>query len=258
MLSFRLYNNAFNLDYLLFAFGGTMASYNFHWFLSHHKDPAKPRGNWSLESRNLHIVLFITGILIAAFAFFRLWHWWGWLVSTAFFTFLYSAPMIPHPFFRSLKKVAIAKTAFLAFAWTHITVNLPLIFTVSDWERSHYLFSLNRFFFIFSICILFDYRDRESDAREGIRSMVTQLDERGVDILFWCSQILVLITSISLSGTDLLFFSILIFPSIILALRYSVYKKSTSDYTYYFILDGLMAASAVFILLLDGSGRFFL
>jgi hypothetical protein len=39
--------------------------------------------------------------------------------STAFITFLYSAPKVPYQIFGWLKKIAIGKTIFLAFAWTH-------------------------------------------------------------------------------------------------------------------------------------------
>ena len=90
--------------------------------------------------------------------------------------------------FHLLRKVAIGKTIYLSFVWMYVTSLLPILLdgriTVAG-----ILFCCSRFFLIYAICILFDYRDRENDKREGIRSMITYFGEQGVDRLFHGSLI---------------------------------------------------------------------
>ncbi len=176
---------------------------------------------------------------------------WGWLIVTAVFTFLYSAPKLPVKPFGHLKKIAIGKTIFLAFAWTHITSILPAIFSETEWNASLELFAVNRFFLIYPICILFDYRDRNEDAKEGIRSMITHLSERGIDILFWGSLIVFIITNVLLYIYFISFFEsiVLLIPAVILILLYNISKTNISDYLFYFILDGLMMLSGLLFLI---------
>jgi hypothetical protein len=117
-------------------------------------------------------------------------HQWEWLLATAFITFLYSAPKIPFPPFNHLKKIAVGKTIFLSLVWTHTTAILPLVLSNVHWQDQHFLFVINRFFLIYPICILFDYRDREEDKREGIKSMITHFSEKGIKALFYSSLLI--------------------------------------------------------------------
>jgi 4-hydroxybenzoate polyprenyltransferase len=175
---------------------------------------------------------------------------WLWLGVTAFLTFLYSAPKIEHPLFISLRRIAIGKTIFLAFAWTHVTVILPLLITATEFEASQAWFVVNRFFFLYAICIVFDRRDLESDRAAGIKSLVTFFSPSGVDRLFWFSIVVAAITSIVLIRSFTLGdVVILLVPVCLMGLLYNYSKRSTSDYLYYFLLDGLMALSAAILIL---------
>ena len=80
-------------------------------------------------------------------------------------------------------KVAVGKTVFLAFVWMWVTAMLPFILGHGEWTTGVILFFISRFFFIYAICIMFDYRDRESDRAEGIRSMITYFSEAGCVVL---------------------------------------------------------------------------
>ena len=234
-----------------FVFSGSVCSYNFHWYLTPpHVAGQSEKLSWSLSNKSIHLVLFIAGLVGAGICALLLLEHWFWLGITAFFTFLYSAPKIPHPFFSFLKKIALGKTIFLAFAWTHVTVTLPLLISFSELQPAHICFVVNRFFYLYAICILFDYRDVEEDKKAGIRSMITYLNEKGIDILFWGSMIVCGITSLILvqfmSSIAVL---LLILPAVALALLYYPSKKNFSDYHYYFVLDGLMMISAPLLLL---------
>ncbi len=105
-------------------------------------------------------------------------------------TFLYSAPKVPHATFRWLKKIAIGKTIFLAFVWMYVTTLLP--FLIADASKQGWmeavLLSIYRFFLVYAICILFDHRDREEDRAEGIRSLITSLEEPHLDKLYYASS----------------------------------------------------------------------
>lgn len=235
-----------------FVFFGTVCSYNFHWYLT----PPNVGGPtekviWNIKNKHIHLGLFFLGLLGAGiFSLLLLKHWF-WLAVTAFVTFLYSAPKIPHPLFFHLRKIAVGKTIFLAFAWAHVTALLPLVVHHTHLSDAEIWFVVNRFFFIYAICILFDYRDRESDKKDQIRSLITFLNEPGIDIIFWGS-ILVFFTTLALLTPYFSFLVLLALslPGVLLCLLYYTSKKNASDYLYYFVLDGLMMLSAPMVVLL--------
>ncbi len=246
-----LFHLQFPLALYAFVFSGSVCSYNFHWYLTP-PDIAAPTGKlrWNVSNRKLHLVLFMIGLLGAAITSILLIEHWLWLGMTAFFTFLYSAPLINYPLTIWLRKIAVGKTIFLAFAWTHVTTLLPLLIGVENFSAVHLVFVLNRLFFIYAICIVFDRRDVESDRKAGIKSLITYLNAKGVDRLFWASLLTVLITSaLLINWFDLIDLIILIIPALIMGLLYEHSKKDTSDYLYYFLLDGLMALSAPILIL---------
>lgn len=250
--AFLLFGVQFPLSLYGFVFFGSVCSYNFHWYLTPPDIPGNSKKQqWNLANRPLHLVLFLVGLTGAATCSILLLSHWYWLGVTAFLTFLYSAPMIPLSPFRWLRKIALAKTIYLAFAWAHITASLPLLVVQDGLSAQQGLYLVNRFFFIYAICIVFDRRDVESDRQAGIRSLITWLDEKGVDRLFWLSQLLVLATTVLLTRwIPVMEVILLLTPALVMSLLYNSSKKSRSDYLYYFLLDGLMALSAPCLILL--------
>ncbi len=236
---------------LLFVFFGSVCSYNFHWYLTPPNiTEASYKLRWNISNHQLHGALFLSGLIGSGITTFLLLQHWLWLGVTAFLTFLYSAPKIPHPLFIRLRKIAIGKTLFLAIAWAHITAFLPVVIFVKQIEAQHLWFALNRFFFIYAICIVFDRRDVESDRKAGIKSLITFLSPKGIDTLFWAVIVMTIITAIILvqwfTVTDVVLLTI---PALIMGLLYEPSKKNVSDYLYYFLLDGLMALSAPILIL---------
>ncbi|MGZ8525897.1 MAG: hypothetical protein ACXWV1_15805, partial [Chitinophagaceae bacterium] len=127
-----------NNDFLFFVLFSTICSYSFHWWLTPPQDmpvlvsdksPASEtaRLKWMEKFRNVHLIFLVAGAAGAGIYFFKLLPYWPWLMLSAFITFLYSAPKIPHPWFRSLRNVALGKTIFLALVWMNVTTLLPLI-----------------------------------------------------------------------------------------------------------------------------------
>ncbi len=233
-----------------FVFFSTVCSYNFHWYLTTHSATGSERLQWASKHKSLHLQLSLLGGIASAISFVFIWQFWFWIGIGAFITFLYTAPKIPGKFFAGLRQIALGKTLFLALAWTYITTVLPLKVSGAEWLAKFAWFTAGRFFLIYCICILFDYRDREDDKADGIRSMITWFDEKGIDRLFTLSMILfvfcnlpILKTGISLTGL-----MVLLIPGLVLSFLYRYAKLHFSDYLYYFILDGLMMLSAILML----------
>ena len=136
--------------------------------------------------------------------------------------------------------------------WMYVTTILPFVVSKGTWRGDVYLFIVSRFFMIYAICILFDYRDREEDKVKGIRSLITYLSEQGIKNLFLFSILIFTAATVCL-----LFYHygqltvyILLLPGVITALLYNYARKKFSDMFYYFVLDGLIALSSLLTLLI--------
>lgn len=237
-------------DFTRFVFFSTLCSYNFHYYFTTQSVLQSDRIRWMQRNRYVMMILFIAGLGGAVYYFFKLSEWWAWLLPAAAATFLYSAPLLPHPVFRQLRKVAIGKTIFLAFTWMYVTVVLPLIVHNTSWDNSFIVYAAGRFFFIYCICILFDYRDRADDKAKGVRSLITFLSETNIHRLFIFSFVLYMGFSLSLLyyGLSVAFITILLIPGLPLVILYPIAKRKFSDLLYYVVLDGMLALPALLML----------
>ena len=236
--------------YFWFVFFSTICSYNFHWWLTPGELSPVKRLQWITFQPAMQWVLMGISAIASAFFFFKLWEHAHWLMLGALLTFLYSAPKLPVKASNVLKKIAIGKTIYLSFVWTYVTAVLPLLIDGHYWDKSDLLFVASRFFLIYAICIVFDFRDREQDRREGIRSMITYFNERGVDIVFYLSLLFFFIATGLLIAFDFSIASVIIlaFPGLLVWVLYPYSKKSASAYLYFFVLDGLMMLSSLMML----------
>lgn len=233
-----------------FVFFSTICSYNFHWWLTPDDTSPSYRVEWTQRNKPLHFILYLVGATGAVIYFFALSRYWLALCLGALLTFLYSAPKLPQPIFAGLKRIAVGKTVFLALVWTYVTSMLPLIVAHTPWTGAATLYAINRFGLIYAICIIFDYRDRADDRAQGIKSLITLLNESGVDTVFWLALVISVVTGAWLSLWHFPVFTLilLMIPAVIVAGLYRVSKKSSSDYLFYFILDGLMMFSGLLML----------
>jgi 4-hydroxybenzoate polyprenyltransferase len=234
-----------------FIFFSTVCSYSFHWYLASVSSADQARFTWVNEYRKVYILLFFVGLTGAALFLYDMVYWWPWLLVPVIMTFLYSAPKIPLPLFRALRKVALGKTIFLAFVWMYVTTVLPVVVSDRPWSNDFFLFVIYRFFYIYAICIIFDYRDREDDKRSGVKSLITYLPDKAITAIFYLSLVIGSVCAILLAGYGISIINVvlLIIPGIITLLIYERAKKNFSELLYYFVLDGLMALSAVLMLI---------
>ena len=243
LLNLKYNHNA----YLLFVFFSTIYSYNFHWFLTPNAVGENDRSVWTQQHKYFHVAFFLSGLLGSAWHFFYFIDSWMWMLAPIMLTFLYSAPKLPHKTFGLLKKIAVGKTLYLAFVWTYVTAILPVVLNQESVKRADLIFCASRFFLIYGICILFDYRDRENDRREGIKSMITYFSESGINAIFTISLVAFFAVTAFLYFFEFSLLTVfcLIIPGIIVMLLFNYAKRNFSDYLYYFVLDGLMMLSSV-------------
>ncbi len=235
-------------SYYFFVFFSTICSYNLHWYLTPYAENEMIRIRWMHQHKLLHLILSVVGLVFSLWYFIQLNKYWLWIGIAGLLAFLYTAPKFPISFLRQLRKIAVGKTIYLAFVWLYVTSCLPLIIAEKSWTSTDVLFCISRFFLIYPVCILFDYRDRRSDKIEGIRSMITYLNEQGINALFYSSVAVFLFSTCALfyAGFKLDTTLLLLMPGAILIFLYGTAKQNFSDYLYYFILDGLMMFSALF------------
>ncbi len=234
-----------------FVFFSTICSYNFHWYLTPRSASPSRRVQWTHRHKIAHFILSMTGAVGAIVYFAYLFPYFRALSVAVLLTFLYSAPKLPQKPFRRLQRIAIGKTFFLASVWVYVTTVLPVIVKNIPWNASFTLFTAGRFFFVYSICIMFDYKDREDDRAQGIRSLITILDERGIDRLFSLSLALFAGCSIALTWYHYPAFYILLLliPGILAAVVYRKAKRDFSDDLYYIAIDGLLMFSGLLMLI---------
>ncbi len=246
-------DNQHNLYFLLFVFSATLCSYSFHWWLTPLlPDAAGERATWTMKNKQAYPALLGISSIAAIVTAMFLFNHWHWLFIAAFITFLYSAPKIPFPLFASLKKIAIGKTIFLAMVWTFVTAGLPLLINNSNWNAPFIYFFIGRFFVIYAICIIFDYRDKDYDKSTGIRSLITWLSTGKIRKLFFITILFHLLATVMLFCYAFPIYVpvLLLLPAIFTASLYSFATRHFSDRLYYFILDGLMALPAFLFFLL--------
>lgn len=249
-------NHFFELRYntrifYLFVFCATLCSYNFHWYLTPFVPSDSPRIAWNHAHRRLLLGIYIVMLIASAILALRLIDNWLPLSIGVLATFLYTAPKIPHKYFSLLSKIAVGKTLFLTFVWMYVTTALPILISDAEWTTAHTLFCASRFFLIYAICILFDYRDREADRLQGVKSMITWMSEKNILLIFLASLVLFVISTVALGKQYFSAFSIilLLMPGGIVLGLYNYARKHFGDYLYYFILDGLMMFSSLLTLL---------
>lgn len=237
--------------FYLFVFCATVCSYNFHWYLTPLVPSASPRIAWNHRYRKLLLGIYIVTLLLSLYFAWQLSAHWLPLSIGVFATFLYSAPKIPHKYFSLLSKIAIGKTLFLTFVWMYVTTALPVLVADATWTTAHTLFCISRFCLIYAICILFDYRDREEDRVQGVKSMITWMSEKKILLVFLISLALFVISTVALYGASFSIFTIilLLIPGAIVLGLYNYARKHFTDYLYYFVLDGLMMFSSLLTLL---------
>ena len=249
--TFVFFSLPVNNSLLVFIVSGTLCSYSFHWFLPSGHPVKSPREKWSIANKPILIILALIGFAGAVYSFLSLELYSSLIIPILLLTFLYSAGKIPFGPFQYMRKYFIGKTIYLAMVWTLVTVYLPLITSPGVWNEANTFFMLNRFFLLLAICILFDLRDKDADAAQGIKSLITILSRSYIKYLFFAGLLLSVLFGLPLLNTiaDSTGIIILLLPSLITAISYSYSIKTRSELWFYFFLDGIMMLSGFLYIL---------
>lgn len=245
--TFKVFSIKLNAALLLFAASGTLCSYSFHWLLPSTHTELSSREKWSLKNRSLLFVLFFIGAAGSFYSILPLMKNINALIPMIILTFLYSSGKLPRGPFIFFRKYFIGKTIYLALMWSLVTVYLPVAVSNLPWSISHTFFLINRFFFLFAICILFDLRDKDADTMQGIKSFITILPLNRIKYLYYSSIIISMITGLYLfvQGFSAVNMIVLLLPVFLLVFVYNYSSKTRSELWFYFVLDGFMMLSGI-------------
>lgn len=257
--TFAVFNSPVSYTLLGFVFFASISSYSFHSYLPTTEKEYSEKVKWVLTHRTYLLTSLLIGALGSAIFLFYLKQDIKLILTLVLFTVLYSSPKIKFEKFTFFKQFGTAKTLYLAAIWTLVTVSLPLSAIVSYDTAAGVLFFINRFFLIYAICILFDLKDKEYDIQRGIKSIVTILDERKIQVLFIICIILFFISSLAfyIFMKSIAVIATLIIPGILLLFLLKKSKETKSDYWFSFVLDGVMMLSSILYLLMIGIARIF-
>lgn len=233
------------------VFFGTLSSYNFHIFLSKNYGDNKNEPNSYEKRSKLHFLLSIIAFCVSIYFIVQLIESWYWILPAVLLTFLYSAPKLPQKIFSQLRIVANLKTIFLAFVWTYVTSVFPLVLLQINWESKHYLYIVNQLFFIYTLCIVFDFKDRVKDRSQGIKSLITQMNVRAIDYLFYASTAISIVSLVALQLLGLATYAVIAIAlaQIIILSVYQKSKRNKSYYFFYLFLDGIIMLPGIIIFL---------
>ena len=152
----------------LAVFGGTLRVYNAPRLFFRKITTTQPYRSWFQ-------LFFIAGTLLVIGSVFWLPSGIIWFcLALAILTFSYSLPVLPFKNKKRLREYGWLKILVLAGVWTIATALLPMMY----WNKffTNYPFELlNRFVFIFALCIVFDIRDIRADMHNNINTLPLRL-----------------------------------------------------------------------------------
>jgi 4-hydroxybenzoate polyprenyltransferase len=195
---------------------------------------------WKVENKQvLQIVCVLCLVGLAWSCFFFSFKQILFLLHLGMLSVGYVLPLRVNGKLVSLRSFPFLKIVVLSYVWTSVTVLLPAMnLNIEDSFRVFLLF-LERFLFIFAICIPFDVRDYYTDRHAGIITLPNSL---GINQSLWIAKIL-LVFYVSLS---FLFhgFSYILYTRLICAAIAFIFvdrtKMKQSDFFYMVGIDGLM------------------
>lgn len=240
----------FNSFYFyLLVFSATLGQYNIHYYIKRDANPDSDRFFWSIRHRKTHLVLNILG---AAGVLTGLFHLkpknFMVLAIIAIITILYSFPFLPFRKKKRLKDFGLLKILTLSYVWTLITVWFPVV-TLTRITPDFQVVFIQRFIFMFALCLAFDIRDAASDGRDGIRTLPVALGIRKSYLIINASLVLFLAVSILQFSQSHQFMQLngMIVSALATYFTIEYAKNRNSDMLYLACVDGMMLLQAILV-----------
>lgn len=240
-----LFDLQIDAHYFLFVFFATLSSYSLHWYFTEIKSEKlidaqnQFRNQYTVHHRKLLFSQFVIASICSLYLLYFQKEIILYVSPAIVATFVYSAPKFPIKALKNLEGKALAKTFYLAAVWIYVTNIIPFLLSNTKWTIDIIIFLLANFTLLYVICLLFDYRDQHKDQ---IKYILIDTNKYFNKIIFAlsCIFILLCITLIYFKFSFAIIFG-LAFTYAYLLLTISKSTKTTSDYWFYFVLDGLMA-----------------
>jgi len=248
-LLLRLPLNSFS--FYLVVFSATLGQYNIHYYIKRDANPDSDRFFWSVQHRRIHLLLNVIGAigLIIGVTHLKSKHFLA-LGIIAIITILYSFPLLPFKRKKRLKDFGLLKILTLSYVWTLITVWFPVI-NLTKITPDFMLVFMQRFIFMFALCLAFDIRDATSDRKNGIRTLPVSLGFRWSYIIINACLILFLVLSILHFRHTHQFMQLnaMIISALATYFMTEYAKTKNTDMIYLAGIDGMMMLQAILVML---------
>lgn len=240
-----------HFSFYCFVFGATLAQYNLHYIAKKVAVKNSERLTWSLQNKNIHLILLLAGATLILYSFFsfHLKHY-AILICLGGIAFLYSFPFLPFGKRRRIKDYGFLKIITLSLLWTLVTVWFPV--NNMDVATPVFIFVfVKRFIFMFILCLLFDMRDIEIDSNQQINTLAVILGRKKSYLLAYILLIVFLILSFLQYQyyPQSAFIGAMLISAIATFFAIEITKKSNSDFVYLAGIDGMMLLQALLVYL---------
>jgi 4-hydroxybenzoate polyprenyltransferase len=246
-LLLRLPFNSFY--FYLLVFSATLGQYNIHYYIKREANPDSDRFFWSVQHKKVHLILNIIGAIGLIFGLFHLKPK-NFIVLgiIAAITILYSFPFLPFKRKKRLKDFGLLKIFTLSYVWTLITVWFPVI-TLTKVTPDFQLIFIQRFVFMFVLCLAFDIRDMESDGKGSIHTLPVTLGKKKSYQIIIFSLAVFLIISLMHFRITLHFMQLngMILSALATYFIIEYAKTRNTDMIYLAGVDGMMMLQAILI-----------
>ena len=240
----------FNSFYFyLLVFSATLGQYNIHYYIKRDANPDSDRFFWSVQHRKTYLILNIVG---AAGVLTGLFHLKSKnlmvLAIVAIITILYSFPLLPFKKKKRLKDFGLLKILTLSYVWALITVWFPAV-TLTRVTPDFQVVFIQRFIFMFVLCLAFDIRDVASDSRSGIRTLPVSLGIRRSYLIIYGGLVaFVAISVLQFSHThQFMQFNGMVVSALATFFMIEYARGRNSDMLYLSCIDGMMLLQAILI-----------
>ncbi len=235
----------------LMLFCSTLLVYNLHFILRTraHVDEE----HWSKYKSMWHWVMVAVGSVGLFFSLFYLSaEILLWCAVMGVCSFMYSFPLLPFSNKRRLKDYGWGKIVSLVVVWVIATSVLPILY----WHKNiaDYPFEiLIRTSLMLALCIAFDIRDMQADAKKNIRTIPNRIGAAKSYVLIDVSIIIFVFSSViqylRYPNASRLVAEMITAVCMKVVMLYV--KKQPSDKAYLGLVDGMMLLYALLIILLN-------
>lgn len=223
----------------LLLFSGTLVSYNWHRVLG-----MTQNGKLQIRAKPYRLIVLLFALLFMAVSIiFITKKAFLVLVPLSLVTLLYSLPLKLPLWYLPLRRIPYLKVFVVAGSWSVLTVWLPLAERMNVYNPLQIsLIFMERFFLLFSLCLLFDIRDISSDRKLGMKTLPVAL---GVKTSLWLSVLSAFIFWIMVVAQS--FITMNFYPAILAGLIFMLFTgsllcpKCKAHRNYYVLfVDGLL------------------